>query len=115
MIKFVLPARFTDPKVLLGNQQQLMQLISCGELDMAGLNDYTAKELNEILVKVGIERRELRKYCLPELLCYLSLSSSRLSSNMAKRDVLMSLYKSVESGYSQCHHTGNRKKASGGW
>ena len=34
---------------------------------------------------------------------------------MAKRDVVVSLYKSIESGYSQCHHTGNRKKASGGW
>ena len=39
----------------------------------------------------------------------------RLASNMAKRDVVVSLYKSIESGYSQCHHTGNRKKASGGW
>ena len=34
---------------------------------------------------------------------------------MAKRDAVVSLYKSVESGFSQCHHTGNRKKASGGW
>ena len=40
-----------------------MQLISSGELDMARLNDYTAKELIEILVKVGIERRDIRKYC----------------------------------------------------
>ena len=32
-----------------------MQLISSGELDMAGLNDLTAKELNEILVKVGLK------------------------------------------------------------
>ena len=55
------PTRFTDAKVLLGNQQQLMQLISSGELDMAGLNDLTAKELNEILVKVGLERRDIRK------------------------------------------------------
>ena len=54
---------FTDAKVLLGNQQLLMKLISSEELDMAGLNNYSAKELNEILAKAGIERREKRKYC----------------------------------------------------
>ena len=61
-LKFGFPARFTDAKVLLGNQQQLMQLISSGELDMAGLNDYTAKELNEILAKIGIEKKDVRRY-----------------------------------------------------
>ena len=34
---------------------------------------------------------------------------------MAKSDAIITLYKSIESGYSQCHHTGNNKKASGGW
>ena len=61
-LKFGFPARFTDAKVLLGNQQQLMQLISSGELDMAGLNDYTGKELNEILAKIGIEKKDVRRY-----------------------------------------------------
>ena len=49
------------------------------------------------------------------LKCFNRLILFRLASNMAKKDVVVSLYKSIESGYSQCHHTGNRKKASGGW
>ena len=44
-----------------GNQQLLMQLISEGEVDMASLNDYPVKKLNDILDKVGIDRRDRRK------------------------------------------------------
>ena len=45
----------------MGNQQLLMQLISEEELDMARLNDYPVKKLNDILDKVGIDRRDRRK------------------------------------------------------
>ena len=67
MILFVLSqklgitTRFTDAKILMGNQQLLMKLISNGELDMESLNDYPAKKLDEILEKVGIDRGDRRK------------------------------------------------------
>ena len=38
-----------------------------------------------------------------------------MKTNMAKREAILNLYQSITSGYSQCHSTGNRKKASGGW
>ena len=34
---------------------------------------------------------------------------------MAKVDAIVTLYSTVVSGYSQCHSTGNKKKASSGW
>ena len=34
---------------------------------------------------------------------------------MAKVDAIVTLYNTVLSGYSQCHGTGNKKKASSGW
>ena len=34
---------------------------------------------------------------------------------MAKVQAVVNLYNTVLSGYSQCHSTGNKKKASGGW
>ena len=34
---------------------------------------------------------------------------------VTKQKAILDLYQSIESGYSQCHHTGNRVKASGGW
>lgn len=40
---------------------------------------------------------------------------ARLKTKLARCDAIMGLYKSIESGFSQCHQTGNRKKASGGW
>lgn len=39
----------------------------------------------------------------------------RLKTNMAKVGAVVTLYNTVVSGYSQCHSTGNKKKASGGW
>ena len=53
--------RFTDAKILLGNQQLLMQQINNGELNIEGLNDYNSKELTEILKKIGVEKSEIRK------------------------------------------------------
>ena len=55
-------SRFTDSKILLGNQQQLMQLINSGELNMADLNNYTAKQLIEFLQKIGVTKQECRRY-----------------------------------------------------
>ena len=54
--------RFTDSKILLGNQQNLMQLINSGELNMAELNNYTAKQLIEFLQKIGVTKQECRRY-----------------------------------------------------
>jgi hypothetical protein len=53
--------RFTDAKVLLGNQQLLMQLINTGELKMDKLNSYKAKELNQILHKIGVLKKDTKK------------------------------------------------------
>ena len=53
--------RFTDAKVLLGNQQLLMQLMNKGELKIDRLNDYKAKELNQILHKIGVLKKDTKK------------------------------------------------------
>ena len=54
-------SRFTDAKVLLGNQQLLMQLITKRELNIEKLNDYTTTQLTGILKKIGVEKSELKK------------------------------------------------------
>ena len=63
------------------------------------MNKLKAKDLNKILVSIGFEPHQI----------------SNLKTNMARREKIMILYQSIVSGYSQCHSTGNRKKASGGW
>ena len=55
-------SRFTDCKVLLGNQQLLMQLINKKEVNVEALNDLSSKELTEILKKVGVESKDQKKY-----------------------------------------------------
>ena len=94
-----------------------MHLINNEEVKIEALNDYTSQQLTEILKKIGVENKEIRKYKNTHLNKILLMYTfiSRLSSKVAKTDVIITLYKSIESGYSQCHHTGNRKKASGGW
>lgn len=91
--------RFTDAKALQGNQQLLMDMIENGAVDMKSLNALKKEELNKILLSIGFDKGDLRRF----------------PSNLARCDAIMTLYKSIESGYSQCHATGNRKKASGGW
>ena len=91
--------RFTDAKALQGNQQLLMDMIENGAVDMKSLNALKKEELNKILFSIGFDKGDLRRF----------------PSNLARCDAIMTLYKSIESGYSQCHATGNRKKASGGW
>ena len=54
-------SRFTDAKVLLGNQQLLMQLINKRELNIEKLKDYTTTQLTGILKKIGVEKSELKK------------------------------------------------------
>ena len=54
-------SRFTDAKVLLGNQQLLMQLINKRELDKEKLNKFTTTQLTAILKKIGVEKSELKK------------------------------------------------------
>ena len=34
---------------------------------------------------------------------------------MEKVQAVINLYNTILAGYSQCHNTGNKKKASGGW
>ena len=91
--------RFTDAKALQGNQQLLMEIIESGSLVMRGLNSLKKEELDKILLSIGFDKGDIRRF----------------PSNLARCDAIMTLYKSIESGYSQCHATGNRKKASGGW
>ena len=91
--------RFTDAKALQGNQQLLMEMIESGSLDMRRLNSLKKEELDKILLSIGFDKGDIRRF----------------PSNLARWDAIMTLYKSIESGYSQCHATGNRKKASGGW
>ena len=40
---------------------------------------------------------------------------SRMKTNLSKVEAVVNLYNTILSGYSQCHSTGNKKKASGGW
>ena len=91
--------RFTDAKALQGNQQLLMEMIESGSVDIRSLNSLKKEELNKILLSIGFDKGDIRRF----------------PSNLARCDAIMTLYKSIESGYSQCHATGNRKKASGGW
>ena len=91
--------RFTDAKALQGNQQLLMDMIENGAVDIKSLNALKKEELNKILLSIGLDKGDLRRF----------------PSNLARCYAIMTLYKSKESGYSQCHATGNRKKASGGW
>ena len=97
--EFLKDTRFTDAKVIEGNQQLLMQELEIGNIKMEELNKIKAKELTKILFSIGFDKPQV----------------SRLKTNMAKREAVMNLYESIVSGYSQCHSTGNRKKASGGW
>lgn len=97
--EFLKDTRFTDAKVIEGSQQLLMQELELGNIRMEDLNKLKAKELNGILSSIGFDHSQI----------------SRLKTNMARREGVMNLYQSIVSGYSQCHSTGNRKKASGGW
>ena len=38
-----------------------MQLINTRELNIEALNDYSSKQLNDILIKIGVEKRDIRK------------------------------------------------------
>ena len=91
--------RFTDAKSVQGNQQMLMELIENRGVDMKTLNSLKKEELNRVLLSIGFEKGDIKGF----------------PSNLARCDAIMTFYKSIESGYSQCHATGNRKKASGGW
>ena len=91
--------RFTDAKVLEGNQQLFIQELELGNIKMENLNTLKTKELVAVLLSIGFENNQI----------------SKMKTNMAKREAILNLYQSITSGYSQCHSTGNRKKASGGW
>ena len=54
-------SRFTDAKVLVGNQQLLMQMINKRQIDMKCLNNYSAKELNDFLKRIGVGKTEINK------------------------------------------------------
>ena len=97
--EFLKNTRFTDAKVIEGSQQLLMQELELENIKMEDLKKIKAKELTKILFSIGFEKTQV----------------SKLKTNMAKREAIMNLYQSIVSGYSQCHSTGNRKKASGGW
>ena len=53
--------RFTDPKVLLGNQQELVQFIESGDLNMSILNSYSVNDLNCFMKKLGVGKSDLRR------------------------------------------------------
>ena len=91
--------RFTEAKNVRGNQSLLLHEIETGSVEISSLNKQNGKKLSDILLSIGFTNQECKKF----------------PSNLAKIDAIMTLYHSIESGYSQCHHTGNRKKASGGW
>ena len=38
-----------------------MQLINTRELNIEALNDYSSKQLNDILIQIGVEKRDIRK------------------------------------------------------
>ena len=107
--------RFTDAKSLRGNQQLLMDEIENGNINIKKLNSLKKEQLNNVLLSIGFEKGELSRLCFIIIICIIMNSLNRFPSNLARCDAIMTLYKSIESGYSQCHATGNRKKASGGW
>jgi len=95
---------YLEAKVLKGEQQLLSDLLENGDFHLSELDDHStnkakAGRLNDVLKKAG--------FC--------DFDISQLKSNAKKKEAIMNLYESITSGYSQCHHTGNRLKASGGW
>ena len=93
----------------------LMELIANGDLDMKNLNKLKKEQLNQTLLTIGLEKGEIGRFFVFSNVIYYIEIYIRFPSNLARCDVIMTLYKSIQSGYSQCHATGNRKKASGGW
>lgn len=92
-----------------------MDEIENGNINIKKLNSLKKEQLNNVLLSIGFEKGELSRLCCIIIICIFMNSLNRFPSNLARCDAIMTLYKSIESGYSQCHATGNRKKASGGW
>ena len=95
---------YVEAKAIKGEQQLLIDLLENGEFSLSELADANlerakAGRLKELLKQMGFSTEDTRM----------------LKSNMQKKKAIMDLYESVSSGYSQCHHTGNRLRASGGW
>ena len=91
-----------------------MDLIENDKIDMKKLNSFKKEQLNKALLAIGFNKGQIKRfnaYKNPNF----SIKIYRFPSNLARCDAIMTLYRSIESGYSQCHSTGNRKKASGGW
>ena len=106
--------RFTDAKAVRGNQQLLMDQIEIETVNIKTLNSLKKDQLNRVLLSIGFEKAELSRSVWIKR-CGSCILYLRFPSNLARCDAIFTLYKSIESGYSQCHATGNRKKASGGW
>ena len=73
--------------------------IESGNLKINNLDSFKKDQLNLIMKKIGFDNTEIRS----------------LKENTSKKRAILDLYESIQSGYSQCHHTGNRVKAAGGW
>ena len=96
--------RYLEAKVIKGEQQLLIDMLSNSEFSLSELEDSNlerakAGRLKDLLNRMGFKNEDTRI----------------LKSNMQKKKAIMDLYNSISSGYSQCHHTGNRLRASGGW
>ena len=96
--------RYLDSKVIFGEQQLLFEMLQEGtfsmdELSKTSKNKIMDKRLQEVMVDMGFTKSEI----------------SQLKTKVSKQGAILDLYESVRSGYSQCHYTGNRLRANGGW
>ena len=58
---YIVFARFTDAKSILGSQQLLMNLIANGELNMKELNSLSLQRLKSVMVSAGFEAGDINK------------------------------------------------------
>ena len=97
--EFKKDSTFLDAKQVGGSQQLLLNLVEDSYLKIEELDTLSDAQLVDILKKIGLQPHEV----------------SKLTTKTSKKRAILDLYESVLSGFSQCHHTGNRKRTSGGW
>ena len=90
---------FLESRNIQGSQQELIDLIGRNQFQISDLQKMNDQEITIIMKQIGFSQEEIKQK----------------KEKVTKQKAILDLYQSIESGYSQCHHTGNRVKASGGW
>ena len=91
--------KFLEAKNVQGSQQELIFLLEKKNFKLSDLQKMTEQEITVVMKQIGFSQEDIKEK----------------KEKVSKQKAILDLYQSIESGYSQCHHTGNRVKASGGW